>query len=489
MRLALLASSAPALTGDEAFNSNGLRGCRPGPVPQDSKVSLRASVHMRPPDSSLPTPDLPRCSFFPRHAIKALGTIVDLSSFRFSVTRSRAAKLRVAIKALRAAVQLDPSAVPAKLVASVIGLIWSIASCCHRAASVMVRAMTATLSDGLRGDMDALHRPLAWIVNRFWAGCVKWSPAADAQLCFWEGVRFVGLSAPISADVLGLAVEQAFHYPSDFDLSQVSFLFQDASAFAAGGGRMHVVDGTLRPADGLFLAEFSERLQSLSSTLRELYGILWCIRATAGSTKYRIVFICDNWQSCRAILRGSRIPEIQRVAEQIFRWCLRNNKVCWPIWVPRTHSLIQEADRRSRLRIPHDERSPKQVVDAANALALRLWGAGLSFDQAASHRSAIVVAGRRLPFNAMCFQPHAAGVDMFRCLPSWRRNINYVFPPAPMVGRLLTFLPSTRARVIVALPAPVRNQWWSYTLQPHSPGLLTSRIVCGFNLFAFDFYC
>lgn len=373
------------------------------------------------------------------------------------------------------------------MVASVVGLIWSIASCCHRAASIMVRAITATLSDGLRDDMNALHLPLSWIVNRFWSGCVRWSPAADAQLCFWESVRFFGLSAPISADVLGLSVEQSFWYPSDFNSQEVSFLFQDASAFAAGGGCLHVAGDVLRPTGPLFLAEFAAWQKQLSSTLRELYGILWCIRATADSTRYRIVFFCDNWQSCRAVLRGSRVPEIQRVAEEIFLWCLHNNKVCWPVWVPRTHALIQEADRRSRLRIPHDERSPQQVVDTANSLALRLWGVGLSFDQAASHRSAVRVAGRRLPFNAMCYQPQAAGVDMFRCLHSWRSNINYVFPPAPMVGRLLSFLPTTGARAIVALKAPLTHGWWSYAIQPHSPGLVASRRVRGFRLFAFDF--
>lgn len=412
---------------------------------------------------------------------------MNLSSFRFSVTRSRAAKLRAAISELRQAVDADSSAVPAKLVASVIGLIWSIASCCHRAASIMVRAITATLSDGLRADMDALHLPLAWIVNRFWSGCVRWSEAADRQLRFWEGIRFFGLSAPISADVLGLSVERAFWYPADFNLDNVSFLFQDASAFAVGGGAMHVVDGALAPTGRIFLAEFTRQQRRLSSTLRELYGILWTARAMADSAKYRFVFICDNLQSCRAILRGSRVPEIQWVAEQIFIWCLRNNKVCWPIWVPRSHALIQEADRRSRLRIPHDDRSPQCVVNAANAMAVRLWGADLSFDQAASHRSAVRVGGRRLPFNAMCFQPQAVGVDMFRCLPSWRANINYVFPPTPMIGRLLTFLPSTNARVVVALRSPVPNRWWSYTIQPHSPGLIESREIGGFRLFAFDF--
>ena len=129
---------------------------------------------------------------------------------------------------------------------------------------------------------------------------------------------------------------------------------------------LRLVDGTLQAVRDLFLTEFSCEQKRFSSTLRELLGMLWWVRATRDRTKHRLVFICDNLQSCRAVLRGSRVAAIQLVAEEIFLWCLENNKVCWPIWVPRTHVLIQEADRRSRLRIPHDERSPVAVVSAAN---------------------------------------------------------------------------------------------------------------------------
>lgn len=250
---------------------------------------------------------------------------------------------------------------------------------------------------------------------------------------------------------------------------------------------LQLLDGSLHPIGDIFLAEFSHSQSQASSTLREVLGILWCTRATNSCTKHRLVFICDNMQSCRAILRGSRNKVIQSVAEAIFLWCLRNNKVCWPIWVPWTHRLIVEADRHSRLSIPHDERSPQAVVDAADRLALATWGVGLSFDQAASHVSAITVRGRTLPFNAFCFQPGASGIDIVRCLRSWAHNVNYVFPPAPMTGRLLSFLPSTRAKSVIALKLPLPNEWWSYSIQPHSPGLVCSSCVCGFMSFLFDF--
>ena len=197
----------------------------------------------------------------------ALGTIVDLKAFRFSVTSRRAAKIQSSIATLKAAVARNPSAVPAKLIASFIGLIWSIAPCCHRAASVMVRAITAVLTQGLHCRMRASRLTLSMIMNRFWSGSVKWSSAASHQLDFWSLVKFVGLSAHISADILGVAVEQAFWYPSDLNPDNVSFLAQDASATASGGGLMHMLDGALHLDAELFLAEFTQELACKSSTL------------------------------------------------------------------------------------------------------------------------------------------------------------------------------------------------------------------------------
>ena len=168
-------------------------------------------------------------------------------------------------------------------------------------------------------------------------------------------------------------------------------------------------------------------------------------------------------------------------------WCIDKGKVCWPVWLPRDHYLIQEADRRSRLVIPHDDRSPVKVLLLANRIAQELWGKQLSFDQAASHRSAVVIGGSRLPFNAFCMQPGAAGVNMFRNLGSWRRNINYVYPPSPMTGRLLTFLPQTRAKSMVVFPSPEGSKWWSYAVQKHSAGVVKSVSAHGFKIVAFDF--
>ena len=197
---------------------------------------------------------------------------------------------------------------------------------------------------------------LAKILAHFWDGTVAWTPQADRQLRFWLNINFLQLQSPISADVLGKLADTTVEYPQCADPASVSFLFQDASATATGGGVLRCRHRSLVPDHRLFLALFSSEQQAYSSTLREILGILWCLKATGKSSKKRIIFLCDNWQTCEAIKYGSRIPLIQAAAEEIFAWCIQHGKLCWPVWLPRTHRLIKEADRRSRLTIPHDYR-------------------------------------------------------------------------------------------------------------------------------------
>ena len=160
----------------------------------------------------------------------------------------------------------------------------------------------------------------------------------------------------------------------------VSFLYQDASATAPGGGFLRFNGERLVPCDDLFLALFTVHESESSSTLRELLGILECLRATGAKAKNRIVFACDNRQAVRAIKFGSSNPLIQRAAEAILMWCIRSNKVCWPLWLPRSDPIIKKGDCRGRLSIPHDLRSPHVVVDAAD---------GMARDSYLGHRSVI----------------------------------------------------------------------------------------------------
>ena len=429
-----------------------------------------------------------KCSFFPRHAMVVLGTIVDLKTYTFRVSTRRAQKIGQAINNLESAVHLRPSAVPAKLVATFIGLIWSIASCCQRAASVMTRNIISVLSVSMRQRLQSSYRPLKQILSAFWSGSVRWSSQAHSQLLFWKDVNFLSLRAPISADVLGKSAELVFQFPAYLNTDNTTLLCQDASDTASGGGIISPHGNELRyDPNHLYLSRFSGEESDDSSTYREILGIWRCLLAIGHLAKAKIIFACDNYQTVLAVKFGSRIPKIQQIAQWIFHWCILSGKICWPIWLPRDHPVIKESDRRSRLVIPHDVRSPPEVVDAANAMAIQTWALPLSFDQAASHQSAIKVHGSPLPFNSFCWQPGCAGVDMFVNWSSWTSNINYVFPPHPMVGRLVTFLPSTNARSVVVLPLPIPTAWWSYAVLPGARGVVAQQRCKGFLITAFDF--
>lgn len=296
-----------------------------------------------------------KCSFFPRKTIMAiLGTIVDLKSFTFWVSKKRNKKLRKAICRLDQAIKKNPRRIPTKLIASFIGLIWSISTCCQRAASVMTRFITAVLSKAMRRRLSADHIPLKVILAAFWSGTVAWSQLAQGQFDFWKLVNFLLLKAPISADVLGKSVELTFKYPTVVNTRDVSVMYQDASATASGGGILFKNGYYWDHSQQLFLYQFTTAESDFSSTLCEILSILKSLIASEKVSKLKIIFACDNWQSVQAIKYGSRIPEIQQIAQDIFIWCMRNGKLYWPVWLPRAHLNIKEADRRSRLSIPHD---------------------------------------------------------------------------------------------------------------------------------------
>ena len=310
-----------------------------------------------------------KCSYFPRFAMVALGTVVDLKEFQFRVFTKRARKITAAIHDLESAIARNHNAVPAKMVASFIGLLWSISSC-QSAASVMTRDIIAVLSQEMRYRLRVPHRSLEHILRAFWSGSVQWSHGAHRQLLFWKSVDFLALRSPISADVLGKSIELTFTYPAYISDREMSIMCQDASVSASGGGQLRRHQHELLPPRRSFLYMFSPTERKFSSTLREILGVLRCLMATEKSTKSRIIFaFFDNMQSVQAIKFGSRIPEIQEVACDIFMWCLKNGKVCWPVWLPRTHAVIKDSDCRSRMTIPFDQRSPTPVVQRADSMA------------------------------------------------------------------------------------------------------------------------
>ena len=179
----------------------------------------------------------------------------------------------------------------------------------------MLRAITDTLTVHMREQLQASYRSLKAILSIFWAGTVEWSAQANRQLVFWQQVKFETLHAPILADVLGKSAELVVAIPSRFDSGKVSFLCQDASETASGGGMLIAVGDELVPVNPRFLAQFD---QNESQNWRELRGIRWCMQAAKRITHRRVVFLCDNLSACLAVAHGSSNPVIQQEAEAIF---------------------------------------------------------------------------------------------------------------------------------------------------------------------------
>ena len=244
------------------------------------------------------------------------------------------------------------------------------------------------------------------------------------------------------------------------------------------------------PADSPFFTTLPPTLCSASSGARELAAILYMLRSIPGPVPARIVVFTDSAVARDTIRRGSKNALLQSFARRIFEWCIQHSAVLAVCWVPRSAPILKEADARSRWRDVHDQRTPTNVVAAADRLATQLWSRPLSFDRMATNLNAVVSPSTRvrLPFNSRWLQPGSSGVNVFVQPPSeWAQHINFLHPPTPMIGRVLSFLPATRSRSIVVFPETVgRGHWWSPWTQLGQHGVVATSVTCGFVLLAVD---
>ena len=156
----------------------------------------------------------------------------------------------------------------------------------------------------------------------------------------------------------------------------------------------------------------------------------------------------------------------------------------------RQSHIIQRADALSRIRDIYDTATPPEVFLAADNAALNAWGRRLSFDRQASHLNVMPPPGLgpKLRFNSLWLQPGSSGVDMFlQPRACWRREINFIHPARPTIGRTFTFLHNIGARAVVVFPAPSNQAtWWTSWAELGGPGVIDSFSVCGFRVVVVD---
>ena len=147
---------------------------------------------------------------------------------------------------------------------------------------------------------------------------------------------------------------------------------------------------------------------------------------------------------------------------------------------------------RSRWSDTYGQVTPDGVFLAADQLAMRLRGSGLTFDRQASHINVMPLkswTGPSLPFISLWSQPGSDGVDMFlQSVSSWTTHINFIHPATPTIDRVLVFLPATQSRAIVVIPWHLMDDsaWWSNLARQGGEGVIATRRRLGFVIVAID---
>ena len=336
--------------------------------------------------------------------------------------------------------------------------------------------------------MDA---SLSRLLSFFWDGEVAWSSLAQSDLEFWLQVDFASLCSPISADTFEAAMDAVHLDPTAFAVDRISFLASDASDTACGGGLVRVKNGQFQFAQKKsFFSNLPRSIRDESSTLREMTAIWWMLLSFKELRGRRVVVFTDSRSARDALRSGSKRAKLQKIARAVFIWCIQHGVILCPCWLSRDEPIMVNADARSRWHDKHGERTPAAVFLEAQRMATSIWGRALSFDRMATHLNAMPPPGMgpRLPFYSFWNQPGCAGVDVFsQPISAWRGHISFVHPPAPLTGRVVSFLQSTRARSVIVVPDKLaRSGWWSQWLRRGGPGVRAVSLVHGFRVVAVD---
>ena len=395
-----------------------------------------------------------------------LGIGHDTRLLRFFLAMKRCEKMRSAVTRLRSRVRVGHR-VEAKEVARLIGALWSVMVVCFRAVAMMTRGMIRTLAVML-GDPQVLLAPtisaLKWILKRLWRGTVLWTWEADCDLTFWEVVPWELLWSPMGYDVFVEALIRAVSVAAPDELADdVTVFASDASDIAIGGGVFNPEgDGSYsRVSTSHHMLEQPDG----SSSLRELEGSIKTALTDSPPVGTRMLGVMDSLTVSRILRKGSGVEELHNLSRWFFLWCLRRATPYHPVWQSRNSQIISTCDSDSRIVDQCNYSAHPGLFWEANAVAVRLWGQGFSYDRfAAVNQVQPVDCAWKLPFSARFRQACASGVDAFA--DDWTRDVNWVNAPFGLLGRVLNLLRSQRAVAAVVVPG-VSKKWWSrlYTWQ------------------------
>ena len=406
-------------------------------------------------------------------AFQALGTWVDLATQTFSVPPATVRRILDAAEALAS----GPVQAPVRVVARFRGLVSSTWISTGLATRIRTRALAAVVDSRPQADPTDKRAQ-----RRSWAASVVVDAAAREEARWWIWFLPLFNGAPIRPPLFDSSVDGdiasdasdtgvgAFVCTRHGDPASSCLLRGLAAMAPAGFAMAAVVSYAQRGLE--FAAPLPAELLSASSTLRELFGVARFILAAAHllrGGRFRLfldnlgcVFILGGVipafaQGGRAwgeyVHGGSPVPEIQRLALQIFQAQLEHGFQLQAIWQPRELNVRADFLSRAFERTQHAYR----LLPSLFRWLDERWGPH-SIDRFACPSTCQPLAppfeGR---FCSKYFHPDAAWTDAFSV--PWGDENNWLFPPVPDIARTIAHLRASRAMGTLIVPFAAWAPW------------------------------
>lgn len=187
--------------------------------------------------------------------------------------------------------------------------------------------------------------------------------------------------------------------------------------------------------------------QVKSSTWREVKAIQLCIRSFSEFLKNSSVsFFTDNQNAVSIISKGSRIPELQILALDIFKCCLKHNISVFITWLPRDQN--EQADLLSRVIDIDDWGTSDEFFTFID----NIWGPH-TYDRFANYENAKISV-----FSSKFWNPGTSAVDAFSC--QWSTDNNWLVPPVALASQCINHLIACKAQGTLIVPKWTSSAFW-----------------------------
>ena len=210
------------------------------------------------------------------------------------------------------------------------------------------------------------------------------------------------------------------------------------------GASLHIIpEGTYQAAAPIPLP-----MRTLSSTHRELAGILWSILHFRSLLVHRHTLIRTDNQAAAFILTkgGSRKSSLTTICLRILQVALMHNLHVSISWVPR--ELNAEADALSKQQELDDFRISPEIFGHLD----RHWGPH-TIDLFATP------ASTQLPrYCSRLYEPTATATNAFTL--SWRNENAYAFPPPHLIPATLQHAITCGGPLTLVIPQWPSAYWW-----------------------------